>query len=147
VLLIGRDSDHFQTGLLVEHPELESRVHATGALDHDGLSYALQACDLMAQPYPDGASTRRGTLMAALAHGVPVVTTTGRLSEPLWAAGGDVVAVPAGDNEALTRAVVALARDGRERARLSEQGRRLYASRFDLSHTVESLLSDRCVGQ
>ena len=43
------------------------------------------ACDLLVQPYPDGISSRRTSAMAGLALGVPVVTTTGHLTEPLWA--------------------------------------------------------------
>lgn len=51
------------------------RVHWTGFLPDRELSELLQSCDLLAMPYRDGASLRRGTLMAALAHGRPIVTT------------------------------------------------------------------------
>jgi glycosyltransferase involved in cell wall biosynthesis len=144
VLLLGRDSEVFREAFVTRHPELRSRVMATGALEARPLSHALQACDLVAQPYRDGASARRGSLMAALAHGVPAVTTTGRLSEAIWRDSGAVVTRPAGDLEEFARAVVELAGDAARRQDLAERGRRLYAARFDASHTIAALLADTC---
>lgn len=54
---------------------LEQRVHWTGFLDDTAVSSYLHAADMMVLPYKDGASLRRGTLMAALAHGRPLLTT------------------------------------------------------------------------
>ena len=51
------------------------RVVAPGSLPAAAVTEYLRACDLVIQPYPDGVSSRRGTAMAALANGVPVVTT------------------------------------------------------------------------
>ncbi len=59
----------------VAHLGLENRVHWTGFLEDRRVSTYLKATDLIVLPYRDGASLRRGTLMAALAHGCPVVTT------------------------------------------------------------------------
>ena len=39
------------------------------------LAQHVRACDVLAQPYPDGISSRRTSAMAGLALGVPVVTT------------------------------------------------------------------------
>lgn len=76
--------------------------------------------------------------MVALAHGRPLVTTTGPLSEPLWRDAPGVVVCPVGDAEALARACVALATapgtDGR-----SDAVRAFYASHFDLTHTIGTL--------
>ncbi|MDX1613859.1 MAG: glycosyltransferase family 4 protein [Candidatus Promineifilaceae bacterium] len=55
---------------------LGNRVHWSGFIPEQDVSTYLYACDLMAMPYRDGASLRRGTLMAILAHGRPLVTTT-----------------------------------------------------------------------
>ena len=143
-VLMGRDSDAFLQELIARTPELAGRVHATGATPPESVSVALQACDVIVQPYGDGASSRRSTLMAALVHGRPVVTTEGRLSESVWRETGSVRLVPPGDPEAAARAVIALCHDPAERARLGLAGRAVYAERFDLSHTIRALLAERC---
>jgi glycosyltransferase involved in cell wall biosynthesis len=144
VVLMGRDGDVFLKELIARQPALAGRVHATGALPPDALSAVLQACDVVVQPYPDGASSRRGTLMAALAHGIPVVTTEGRLSEAVWRETGAVRLVAASDPEAAARAAIALCLDAGERARLGVAGRALYSERFDLSHTINALIAGTC---
>lgn len=141
VLLMGRDSDRFAEAITSAHPALARRVRATGVLDAHRLSTALQACDLMVQPYPDGASTRRGTLMAALAHGVPVVTTEGHLSEPLWRDSRAVRVVPAGNDAALLEAVVHLCGDAAERRRLALSGQALYTERFHIDRTIDAIVA------
>ena len=114
---------------------LEGLVTITGYLPSTEISAALLACDLVALPYRDGASSRRGTLMAALAHGRPIVSTLGRLSlsdgrwlddppsprdEPLPLHDGvHLLLVPPDDPEALTLAIGRLADDPALRARLA----------------------------
>ena len=139
VLLMGRDSDRVARALADAHPSLTGRVSGTGRLDAPALSATLQACDLVVQPYPDGASSRRGTLMAALSHGVPVVTTDGRLSEPVWRESGAVRLVQAGDHDALLAAVASLCDSASERTRLAREGKALYEARFDITYTLRAL--------
>ncbi len=57
--------------------ELRAWFKPLGFLPADEASRMLQAVDLLLLPFEDGASERRGSLMAGLAHGVAVVTTTG----------------------------------------------------------------------
>jgi glycosyltransferase involved in cell wall biosynthesis len=144
ILLIGRGSETFRAAFITRHPSLASRVHATGAVDATEVSHALQASDVLAQPYTDGASTRRTTLMAALEHGTPTVTTLGRLSDPTWAGSRAVVSVPAGDQRAFAAAVIDLTKDAARRAALSASGRELYTERFALPHVIDALVTDTC---
>ena len=62
-------------GALVERLGLAERVHWTGFLPEREVSDHLHAADLVVLPYRDGASLRRGTLMAALAHGRSILST------------------------------------------------------------------------
>ena len=55
---------------------LGERVQMTGSCAEDVVSGWLLGADMVALPFHDGASYRRGSLLAALAHGVPIITTT-----------------------------------------------------------------------
>ncbi|MCI0712021.1 MAG: glycosyltransferase family 4 protein, partial [Chloroflexi bacterium] len=57
-------------------------VHWTGFVDAELVSANLMACDVVALPFKDGVSLRRGTLMATLAHGCPIVTTFPAQTDP-----------------------------------------------------------------
>ncbi len=144
VQLLGRDSDVFAAQLRSTPGVPVARVRASGELSAEDLSCHLQACDLLLQPYPDGASSRRTTLMAALAHGVPVVTTIGRLSETFWTESDAIAAVPAGDLPAMARAVSELVRAPERRRTLASAARGAYQARFSLTHVIDALRTDSC---
>ena len=113
---------------------LEDLVTATGHLPAEDVSAALLACDLIALPYRDGASPRRGTLMAALVHGLPIVSTR-RVGSEQWEVGSGAPApvelrdgeqlllVPPDDGAALAGAIARLADDPDLRARLAANAR------------------------
>jgi hypothetical protein len=139
VLLMGRGSETARLNIVDGRPGLAARVHATGDLDADALSRHLAACDVMLQPYPDGISGRRTSAMAALAHGRPLVTTSGVLTESNWMASGAAVLVPADDPEQLASAARSLLGDAWRRQELSRLARTTYAERFELVHTIAAL--------
>jgi len=141
-LLIGRNSGDFADELRVSHPGIGGRLIATGGLDAGAASLHLQACDVLVQPYEFGVSTRRTTTMAGLAHGLPVVTTFGNVTEPLWAESGGVAGLDVADLASLPAVVDGLLADGEARAALGRRARALYEGRFTVRRTVETLLGD-----
>jgi glycosyltransferase involved in cell wall biosynthesis len=139
MLLLGRQGDSLRESLIRTHPCFADRVVAPGRLSSADLSRHIAACDVMLQPYPDGVTSRRTSVMAALSHGRPVITTVGWLSEPFWSGCGAVVTVPVQDPGALILATSQLMSDRAHMAELSAHARHLYAARFDLNHTIERL--------
>jgi glycosyltransferase involved in cell wall biosynthesis len=138
-LLLGRGGEALRDELIRLYPELKERIHATGTLPAADLSKHLSACDVMVQPFGDGVSGRRTSVMNALAHGLPVVTTSGHLTEALWAESGAVMLAPAEDVKAQAQAAEQLLMDASHRQRLSAAAVRLYRERFDMQHTIAAL--------
>jgi len=140
-LLLGNNSDRFARELQSAAPELASRIDGTGLLSDTELSHHLSACDLALQPYVDGLSSRRTSLMNVISHGVAVVSNVGHLTEPLWAE-TDVMALSSTSEPTQLAALCThLLRDAQHRRHLAEAGRALYASRFDWPNLISCLRS------
>jgi glycosyltransferase involved in cell wall biosynthesis len=141
LLLIGPGSTTFREKLIQDCPDLEKQVHAAGHMDarDPRLSLHLSACDLLIQPYPDGVTSRRTTVMAALCHGRPTITTAGALTEPFWQSSGAIRLAPAGDPDAFVDLTLELLSSATDRAALGNAGRELYQREFDINRIVELL--------
>jgi glycosyltransferase involved in cell wall biosynthesis len=130
----------------IEELGLRERVSITGHCAADEVSAHLMAADVAALPFADGATFRRGSLLAALAHGVPTITTTDdrrpttdtEVNEPRvsgqWSVvggrledGENVILVSPGDPAGLAGAIERLAGDAELRARIGAVGRALAA--------------------
>ena len=140
ILLLGAGGDRWRLALIAERPDWAGRIAAPGAQPGPAVRDQLRSCDCLVQPYPDGVSTRRGTIMAALANAVPVVTNLGPLSEPFWA-DGPVVVAPLNDVVRMVELTLNLLDSPDQRQRLSQAGRILYEDRFAITHTVAALLA------
>lgn len=108
-----------QVWTLIRTLGLENRVHWTGFLAPDQVSAHLLAADMAVLPYREGANLRHGSLHAALAHGLPVVTTRPPVGTSELNDGVNADLVPADDPVALAAAVATLAEDAAMRSRLS----------------------------
>jgi len=140
LLLIGMGSSAFREELIREYPDLANRVHATGKIEaHDRLSLYLSACDLMLQPFPEGVTTRRSSLMAALAHGRPTITTAGTHTETLWQTSDAVALAPAEDTAAFVELALGLLENPEQRASLGAAALELYQRQFGIEHVVTQL--------
>ncbi len=136
VLLVGEGGPDFAAGLPAD---VRNRVDATGRLAPAETAAALRACDLLVQPYPDGVTTRRTSVMAALTTSVPVLTTSGALTEAVWTETAAVAFAPADDAAAFVNMAVRLSHDAPARTALGARGRRAYDERFALGLTIERL--------
>lgn len=139
VLFMGRGSESAREELLSQQPELTGRIYATGMLASHQLSLHISACDVLLQPYIDGVSSRRTSVMVGLSHSMPIVTTSGRLTESLWAESEAVALAPAEDVGALVESVQRLLSDETRRRRMSTAARALYEERFAVRRTINAL--------
>jgi glycosyltransferase involved in cell wall biosynthesis len=124
---------------------LQARVTWTGRLPEAEVSANLAACDVLLMPYTDGASLRRGTLMAGLAHGCAIATTTPETPVPELVEGRDLLYFPPEDAAAAAAAVLRIAGDPALAARL-RAGARAVAAAFTwegIAEAHERLYLDR----
>jgi glycosyltransferase involved in cell wall biosynthesis len=125
VLALGRDSP------TPAHPA-GVEVRTPGSLASAELSLHLRASDVLLLPFTDGLSTRRTTLMAGLAHGVPVLGLRGvNTDRVLVGDAGAMVMTPCGDHAAYARAAVELTEDPARMRAVGDAGKRLYERSFD----------------
>ena len=120
------------------HPS-EARLVAQGSCPKPVLAAHLAACDLLIQPYPDGVSSRRTSLMAGLALGIPVVTTEGALTEPLWREAGGVGLAPVDRPSEFAALIEALLADAGRRKDLGRRGGSFYQEHFALENLIRRL--------
>ncbi len=128
--------------------DLGPDVLPTGHLSHPEISRMMSACDLLVLLFRDGVSTKRGTVAAALLHGLPILTTKGKLVDDLFVHGENVYLVPAGNAEAFSQGLRELARHPDLRARLGRGARTLYDSHFDwdvIAHQVVRVAQNKSV--
>lgn len=137
--LIGDRSEQFRQVLAARAVRAGTRCVATGRLPADAVAAALQACDVLIQPYPDGVTTRRTTVMAGLRNGVATITTDGVLTESLWRETRAAALVPVGDAGRMTAAVAELLSHPDRRREQGARGVEVYERLFSIHRTVEAL--------
>ena len=139
LLLLGSGSERFRVELIERHPSWATRVHAAGYLSVPDLGAHIAACDVFMQPYPDGITSRRTSTMACLSRARAVVTTSGHLTEPLWADAGAVAIAEVTNTAAFASAVLALLAQDDARVALGARGQQVYTERFSLNQIVSAL--------
>lgn len=108
---------------LIDTLGLRESIQWTGHQPDAEVGADLNACDVLFMPYEDGASLRRGTLMAGLANGCAIVTTQPINPIPELEDGAQLLYVPPRDPKASALIIkhlldnVALAGQLRRRAR------------------------------
>jgi glycosyltransferase involved in cell wall biosynthesis len=134
-----------QHGSVLRDALLRLPVRDLGALPAPDAADAFAAMDLYLAPFVAGVSTRRGTFMAALQHGVPTVATAGTQTDPILRRndGNAFVLRTETDVDGFAEAASALQRDPEKRKQLGRFAHRLYRKEFDwpvLARRVEDVL-------
>jgi len=144
ILLMGKNSLEFRDEMRSYQPLVAERIHATGMLPSNMLATYMLACDWIYQPYDDGVSTRRTSLMGALALGCPIITTLGPYSEPIWEESDSVLLAPSSKPYDLIRTVdSALRTSPEQRLHLGKKAAQVYEDNFALEHTLNALRSGK----
>lgn len=120
--------------------DLQDHVFWTGYVSNEEVSAAFNSADICVLPFADGASFRRGSLMAALVHGAPIISTYPQVSIPELVHGENIYLVPPGDSAAVANAIRDLARDEALRQRLALGAREL-ARLFDWDTIADRTLA------
>ena len=145
IVLLGRGSTQFRDDLIADAAHLSSRITATGGLPPECLSIHLSLCDIMLQPFPDGVSSRRGSAMAAISHGVPLITTRGVQTEHVWEAVPGIALVEPTDSAGAVHVALRWASDPYLRQVAARTVRDLYVREFSLPRLLARLRSPAAV--
>jgi len=134
-LVIVGDTRVENRGYLADLKALAERLGVASATIWSGhrsgeeVSHILSAADIFVVPYDDGVSIRRGSLMAGLAHGRPVVSTFSTLPSAYLRDGDNIALVPPKDAAALAARIASLLAKPEEAACLGKAALSL-AERF-----------------
>lgn len=90
---------------LIEDLDLTDTITWTGYVSENDVSAFLHAADIVTLPFADGASYRRGSLMAAIHHGCTIVSTQPRIDISQFRHEENMLLVKSGDSAALADAI------------------------------------------
>jgi glycosyltransferase involved in cell wall biosynthesis len=139
VVVAGRGSREAESALMAEFAGMPVRIETLGLLSAEDMTRALADSDVLL--FVRGQiSSRRGSAIAGIACGLPVVCYAGPdTSWPVTEAG--ILPVPMGDREALSAALESVLTDGALRASLAERSRRAYTQYFSW-HAIAARYAD-----
>lgn len=120
--LRGEEADAYGRTLRerISGPGLDGRVRLTGWMPDEDASRCMAAADLGVLPFNHGVTEKSGSLLAMLAHGLPVVATA---AEGAAADESALIRVPPRDPRALADALAALLADPDRRGRMGAAAR------------------------
>jgi glycosyltransferase involved in cell wall biosynthesis len=112
-----------------------------GRLPPEDVSRHLAAMDVHLAPFMAGASTRRGSLMAGLQHGVPTVSTRGKQTDALLRRWDEhaVLLAEEGDRRGFARCAERLLNHPAERREIAQRSQTFYDTYFDWPVLADTL--------
>jgi glycosyltransferase involved in cell wall biosynthesis len=137
VLLLG-PGEEFRRSLAQQYPQAADRIRTTGRLPVAQIGENIQRCNTLLQLYPDGASAARGTLIAALASGVPVVTTSGPATDRVLLDSGAML-FPDENPQSIRAAIELLQENPALAEEFGARAQRLYEDSFQPSVIVSKI--------
>jgi glycosyltransferase involved in cell wall biosynthesis len=140
LVCVGRGAERFVESVRRSSPHESQRILATGALSSDEVAAVLRACEVLIQPYPDGVTMRRTSVMAGIANAVATVSSQGALTESAWADAGALSLAPAGDPGAHVQHISRLLDDEGLRRAQAHRGAEFYDTRCSIDVVVATLL-------
>ena len=119
-----------------------------GALPAEEVSRRFATMDLYLAPFNKGVSTRRGSFLVGLQHGLPTVSTHGiHTGSALHAEDGRAFVLSADDEPSeYAAAALAVATDSARAKELALRGQRLYDTMYDWPIIAESMCSHLASG-
>lgn len=135
--LVGDGPERPKMERFLDEHGLRDVVTLAGALNHDRTLAKVAAADVFVlASFAEGIPV---ALMEAMALGVPCISTLVAGIPELIVPGRDGILVPAGSIEALTDAILALARDPELRERLGSSGRKQVLQEYRLETNLQIL--------
>ena len=137
LLLLGVTRDE----VLARFPEAptDPRAIYTGFLAPDRISRLITGLDVALAPFVDGLSSRRSSTISLMAHGIPIVSTLGPLTDPDIFGDSPIRLVPLGEEAGFYRAIEDLLRSAEERKRVGDLTRTFYARHFAWAHIAKQV--------
>jgi glycosyltransferase involved in cell wall biosynthesis len=116
---------------------------ADGPFPSEEISRRFSAMDVHLTPFDDGISTRRGSVMCGLQHGIATVGTRNYNTDKVfWQASGEALLLAATHDEAEYKAqVLRLLEQPELRTDVAQGGQRLYQENFTWERITGSLLT------
>ncbi len=136
LLYVGPDGTAFRDSM----PTLP--VLDAGCLPAREVSRHFQAMDIYLAPFIDGASTRRGSFLAGLQHGLPTIGTHGPLTDSMLLDHEQdaFILTPVDDPMAFQDAVGTLCRDSTRRRTIGTNARHFFSKHFRWKVLADRLL-------
>ena len=137
VNLLG-PGEAFREALAKQYPKAADRIKSTGRLRVAEVAAHMRDCDALLQLYPEGASAARGTLIGAMASGVPVVTTSGPATDRLLL-DSKAMLFPDASPQSIREALELLRENPAVAHKLGTAAQRLYLETFQPAVIVSSI--------
>lgn len=137
LMLLGVTRDE----VLARFPQAPTgpRTIYTGFLAPDQVSRLIKAVDVALAPFIDGLSSRRSSTISLMAHGVPIVSTIGPLTDLDIFGDSPIRLVPVGEEAGFQRAIEGLLHSAEERERVGDLTKSFYTRHFAWGHIAKQV--------